>query len=342
MAKNEDNRIRIVKVYEYLRMHSDAEHPVKVSQIIRALQACGIKCDRRAIYKDLKCLKESYDLQETKGSKYYLKNSGLNLGHLRFLMDVAQSAYSLSETQTNKICEALESIAGSHKVELVRNQIIYFDRAKSDNEKVFDIVEMINHAIELDCKVSFRYFHRSFGGKPYYKHGKERYLQNPVALVFNDGRYYFIAYDDNENTIKSFRVDRMSEGKIEYKLPKANSDLEAQFITGDIKDRMSAFGMWTTGAETVTFLVENDYVEDIYEKFGYDISIIPQDKNHFRFTAKVNLSDVFFGWCAGYGTHIKILSPQSVKDTLVQKLRESLSLYPEEEEQWLKQNQAKK
>lgn len=329
MAKNEDNRIRIVKVYDYLRTHTDAAHPVKVSQIIRALQAYGIKSDRRAIYEDIRSLKLHYDLQEVKGPKYFLKNCGLNLGYLRFLMDAVQSAYSLSEDQTEKISAALESLAGKHKSELVSDQIIYFNKAKSDNEKFFDIVETISNAIEQNCKISFRYFHRSFGGKHYYKHGQERYLQNPVALVFNDGRYYFIAYDEDKEKLINFRVDRMCEVKVEHKLPKVYADIEAQFSTGDLKDRMSAFGMWTTGAEAVTFLVENEYIEDIYEKFGYDISIIPQDKNHFKFTRKVNLSDVFFGWCAGYGTHIKILSPQSVQDKLVAKLNESLSLYKE-------------
>lgn len=329
MAKSEKQKIKLLRLYEYLRMDSDEEHPRSMSEIIKELEEQGIKCERKSIYSDIKLLNEyGYDIK-TKGYKYYLATRELNLGQIRFLMDVAQSATFLPVKQTKNICEALEILAGTHQAELVHEQVICFDKVKRNNEEVLDTVEKINHAIGNDCKISFRYFHIGFDAKRLYRKNGERYLQNPIGLVFHDGQYYFIAYNDKYDDITTFRVDRMSEVKIESKLPIIHSNKESQFFCTDLKDRMSAFGMWTDVAEQVTFLVDSAYIEDIYEKFGDKISITKRDQEHFTFTEKVNLSDTFYGWIAGYGTHIKIISPQSVKDTLITKLNESLSLYKE-------------
>ena len=343
MAKNAKHRLKLLKVYEYLKMHSDEDHPKSVQDIIDALESQDIDSERRSIYKDIEILSQNgYDIAEAGYYKYYLKKRELNLGQIRFLMDVAQSAYFLPEKQTEKLCAALESLASVYRAELVRDQVIVFDKVKRNNEDVLNIVEKINNAIEKDCKISFRYFHTGFGGKRIYKENGARFFVNPAGLVFNDGRYYFIAYDDGGAEIRPRRVDRMCDVEIETGMPKIRSDAESRFFFGDLKDRMSAFGMWTSDAEKVTFVVENSYIEDIYEKFGDKINTDYYDKNHFTFTEKVNLSDVFFGWCASYGTHIKILSPQSVKDTFVRKLQDSLSLYPDEASNLQKNNQSNK
>ena len=327
MAKSENQRIKLLRLYEYLKTHSDEKNPVSVNEIIEALEIQGIKCERRTIYHDIKLLKEfGYDIQ-TKGYKHYLADNELNLGQIRFLIDVAQSAYFLPVKQTEDICGSLERLAGSHHSELVHEQVICFDRVKRTNEEVLDTVEKINRAIENDFKVSFRYFHIVFGGKREYGKNGEYYVQNPIGLVFHDGRYYFIAYNDKHDGITTFRIDRMSDVKIETKMPKIHSDKEAQFFCSDLKDRMSAFGMWNDAVERVTFLVEKKYAEDIYEKFGDKISTYSYDQEHFTFTEKVNLSDSFFGWCASYGTHIKIISPQSTVDKFIEKMNEALSIY---------------
>lgn len=342
MARSENQRIKILRVYEYLQMYSDENNPRSVQEIVEALEGEGIKCERRSIYDDIEILKKyGYDIQK-KGYKHYLANRELNLWQIRFLMDVAQSAFFLPVKQTEEICAALEAIAGSHQADIVSNQIICFDKIKNNNDEVLDTVTKINLAIDNDCKISFKYFHLGFGGKREYRKNGDRYVQNPVGLVFHDGRYYFITYNEKYDAITTYRIDRMSDVRLEIKLPIVHSDKGAQFFVEDLKYRMSAFGMWDDEDVEVTFLVDNTYVEDIYEKFGDKINVSPYDKDHFTFKERVNLSDTFYGWCAAYGTHIKILSPQSVKDTLAKKLCESLTLYPEEKEKWRKQNLAKK
>ncbi|MGN1373216.1 MAG: helix-turn-helix transcriptional regulator [Candidatus Coproplasma sp.] len=325
MAKGKNQRLKALKIYEYLKYQSDIDHPRTVSEIIKFLQEQGIDCERKSIYADIDALKEYGYKIINKGYKYYVADKSLKIEHLRFLFDATQSAEFLTENQTEQICTALEELAGEHKAELVRDQVIYFNKVKHGNNEVLDTIRKINHAVELDCKISFRYFHVRFGGREYGNNG-ERYVENPLSLVFNDGKYYLVCYNEEISDFKIYRVDRICELQIEEKFIK-HTDVDGQIYVGKIKDRLTAFGMWNKEPKKVKLLVHNRYIEEMYDKFGRDIVICPYDREHFTLTEKINVSDVFYGWVASFGEYIKILEPQSVKDEFIQKLREALTQY---------------
>ena len=327
MPKSENQKIKLLRLYEYLRMDSDEEHPRSMDEIIKELDSQNIKCERKSIYSDIKILNDyGYGIKR-KGYKYYLAKRELNLGQIRFLIDATQAANFLPVKLTEEICDSLEMLAGSHQAELIHEQVVCFDKVKCDNEEVLQTVEKINRAIENDCQVSFRYFYIGFGGQREYSKKCERYFANPIGLIFHDGRYYLICYNGKYKDTNIFRIDRISDMKIEFNIPKIHSDNDEQLFHSDAKGRMTAFGVWNKNTTQVTFLVDNSLIEDIYEKFGYDIKVTHYDQNNFTFTEKVNLSSSFYGWCASYGTHVKIIAPQSVKDEFLKKLNESASLY---------------
>ncbi|MGN0807239.1 MAG: helix-turn-helix transcriptional regulator [Candidatus Coproplasma sp.] len=326
MARSENQKIKILRLYEYLKNHSNEEEPCSMNDIIKALEEQGIKCERKSIYSDIKILQQfGYDIK-CKGYKYYLEEQGLTNAQLRILLDMTQSATFLSTDQTEQITSALVNLAGSQKVELAEEQVICFDKIKHNNGEVFKTIELINLAIDKCKKVSFRYFHLGFGGAQKYAKGGERYEENPVGLLFNQGQYYFICYSDKYNDVVVYRVDRIKEMQIERDKTMDENNGNTR-ICGDLKYRLTAFGMWNNPVESVTLIVENAFIEDMYDKFGSGITTRPYGVNHFTFTEKISVNDTFFGWVASYGSHVKILSPEKVKDEFVKKLNESLSQY---------------
>ncbi|MGN0813262.1 MAG: helix-turn-helix transcriptional regulator [Candidatus Coproplasma sp.] len=326
MARSENQKIKILRLYEYLKSHSNEEEPCSMNDIIKALEEQGIKCERKSIYSDIKILQKfGYDIK-CKGYKYYLEEQGLTNAQLRILLDMTQSATFLTVNQTNEISSALSNLAGSQKIELAEEQVICFDKVKHNNNEVLKTIEHINLAIDKCKKVSFKYFHIGFGGKIKYAKDGERYEENPVGLLFNEGRYYFICYSDKYDDIVVYRVDRIKDMAIEWNKTMDENDGNTQ-IVGDLKDRLTAFGMWNTPIKSVTLLVDNNYIEDMYDKFGSGIKTSPYGAKQFTFTEKVNVNDTFFGWVASYGSHVKILSPKDVKNDFVKKINESLSQY---------------
>ena len=58
MAEN-NQKIKLLRIIEYLRAESDAGKPVSTSQIIGYLNSIHISCERRTLYKDMDMLIES-------------------------------------------------------------------------------------------------------------------------------------------------------------------------------------------------------------------------------------------------------------------------------------------
>lgn len=52
-------KIRLIKLLEILRQHSDEDNYMSTNEIIERLAAIGIVCDRRTLYKDVELLNES-------------------------------------------------------------------------------------------------------------------------------------------------------------------------------------------------------------------------------------------------------------------------------------------
>ncbi|MGN0815043.1 MAG: helix-turn-helix transcriptional regulator [Candidatus Coproplasma sp.] len=321
MAKGKNQRLKTLKVYEFLKNNSDINHPRTVSEIIRFLKEQGIDCERKSVYADIEALNEYGYKIVSKGYKYYADDNSLKIEHLRFLLDATQSASFLTPDQTDQICSALTSLAGDYKSELVSDQVLYFKKIKHDNDEVLDTIRLINHAVELDCKVSFKYFSTGIGGVRKYRRNGERYEENPICLVFNDGLYYMIGYSEKYNDMVIYRVDRINDMKIERGKAIKHSDRDGQIYRGNVKDRLTAFGMWNSEVKRVKLLVHNKYIEEMYDKFGRDIYVRPYDSEHFTVTEKISVSDVFFGWVASFGTNIKILEPQDVKSQFIEKMK---------------------
>lgn len=326
MAKSENQKIKLLRLYEILKTETDENHPLKASDLIGLLRDEGIECERKTLYSDIKLL-QSYGIDiHTGGYKYYLAGRDLSVGQIRFLIDAAQSAAFLTKKQALEVSASLSMLAGSHKAELLKENVICFDKIKHRNDEALRTVELINRAIENDKKVAFRYFNLEIGGERKYRKNGGRYVCNPMGLIFNGGYYYLVCYSEKYDDLTTYRVDRISD-LAEIDEWRIHSEKEKQFTNGDLKNKITAFGMWNCDIEKVMLVFDREYVEDIYDKFGCDVRVGVKDAEHYYITEYVSVSDVFLGWVASFGTHIRIASPESVKRKLVEKLQESLSLY---------------
>ena len=105
MAKSENQKIKLLKIYDILRMDSDEAHPIGTNELIERLREEGIACARKSLASDIDLLgKYGYGV-ETKRSQqnlYYLTKRDLDIHAIRFLIDATQSAAFLSKTQTNR------------------------------------------------------------------------------------------------------------------------------------------------------------------------------------------------------------------------------------------------
>ena len=324
MAKKPNQKARLFRLYEILRIETDENHPIKAKELLQFLRDEGFECERKTLYDDIDALKKCGIDVHSEGYKYYIAGRDLSLAQIRFLVDATASAAFLTKNQTTEICAAISMLAGSHRAELLSEKVITFDKKKHTNNEVLQTLENIFKAIENEKRITFKYFSLGINAEREYHKNGDTYTENPIGLVFNDGYYYLVCYSEKYDDFVQYRVDRICN----LELSDMNNCCSIYADRFDkIKDSVTAFGMWNGKFEVVTLLLEKAYLPDIYDKFGCDIKVSRYDNEHYCITERVVLSDTFYGWVAGYGTHIKIAAPKYVKEAFVEKMQSTISQY---------------
>lgn len=320
-------KIKLLKIWEILRQYSDEQNPLDTIQIIEKLKKLGISCERKTLYKDIDELNANgYKVYQKRSKRnlYYVKQSEFSVAELRILIDAVQSSIFITEKKTEELVEKIANLAGSFKADTLKNGV-YFDIQKYKNEDIYNNIAKIDEAINSDRKVSFRYFTYDENAEISYKKDGARYKINPVALAFANDCYYLICFSDKHQSLSNYRVDRISDIEIEdERITHAQCAIEF-----DIAEyRRKTFAMYSSGKEVkVEIEFDKSLVSVMMDKFGTEVKIRGVGEGKCRLKAKVQISPVFFGWCATFGPKLRIISPASVAEEYKECLQKILETY---------------
>jgi len=109
-------------------------------------------------------------------------------------------------------------------------------------------------------------------------------------------------------------------------------DREGQDAFGDnrkekLKFQKSTFSMFDGKVETVTMRFRINMLNAVIDKFGSDVFITPDDKEHFLISVPVAISQQFYGWVFGLGNYVTIVGPEKIKKEMAKKLEEIRKRY---------------
>ena len=76
----------------------------------------------------------------------------------------------------------------------------------------------------------------------------------------------------------------------------------------------------------------NRMLNTVIDRFGKDVLAYPVDKNHFKITVPVAISQQFFGWVFGLGKYVRIVGPDDVVEKMKKALSDISERYPGEDE----------
>ena len=122
-----------------------------------------------------------------------------------------------------------------------------------------------------------------------------------------DPNYYLLAFDDNKQDIRTYRVDRMKNVRFTGE-PRDGAEA---FAAIDLKTYTKrVFSMFGGKQERITIRFINPLLDAVVDRFGNDKSIVQYaavDEDHFSVTTQVEISDQFFGWVLGFGKRAKLI-----------------------------------
>ena len=309
-------KLKLVKIWEILSQETDEENPMGTTEILQKLHAMGIDCDRRTLYADIDALNAcGYEIlcRRSTSNMYYVMDRKFSVGEIRMMMDAVQAAGFITEKQTDRFVGKLAFLAGSRRGEALKNNIVAFNDTKTDNPVTYYNVEIITEAIQNDKKVKFTYFDFDANHKKVYRREGKFYYINPYALIMDNNNYYFLGYDMFHDNMMHYRVDRMDQVQVS----RHDKEEVKGFDKFDIKKhKKQLFGMYSGEEQEVKIRIDKNLLDTVYDVFGVDTHFIKIDDTMYEFTAKIQLSPQFYGWCCSFGDKLKVVAPSMVVNGL--------------------------
>ena len=87
----------------------------------------------------------------------------------------------------------------------------------------------------------------------------------------------------------------------------------------------STFSMFSGNVETVKLRFSNTLINAVIDRFGKQITLVPDGDEHFTVKVPVRASSPspFFGWLFQFGTEAQILAPETLKREYVKMLNDT-------------------
>ena len=329
MAKQENQKQKLFRLYEILMNETDEAHPLTMAEIIARLGDYGISAERKSIYSDFAALEElGYPVSKNSArvTGYYMEERIFELAELKMLVDAVQSSRFITAKKSRELINKLGSFAGGSSRELSR-QVYVEDRIKTANNATLYSIDSIHNALNGKRRLSFKYFEYDGQKNKVFRHDGKRYEVSPCALLWSEENYYLVAYEEATDLIKNFRVDKMSDVRVLEAKQSQNEKISA-FNPADYSKKI--FGMYGGREELVTLEFAEHLAGVVIDRFGTEHSFLKTDFG-FRVTLRVMISPTFFGWMLGFGDSARIVNPLPVRREMLEYLKKTMKVYEDEQ-----------
>lgn len=317
MPRGSNQKFKFTYLMKIMTEKTDDEHSLTMPQILEELEKYEVSAERKSIYEDFKDMsKLGIDIiKEQRGREtfYHIAGREFELAEVKLLIDAVQSAKFITQKKSKSLISKVKNFVSEHQAKQLQRQIVINDRVKTMNESVYYNVDDIHTAINQNRKIKFKYYKWDIDKKLVERHGGSYFIVSPWALLWDDENYYMIAFDDWDNKIKHYRVDKMMyievgnderAGKEEFK----NFDMA--------KYSKATFGMYHGEKTKVCIKFANHMCGVFIDRLGKDTLFRKIDENHSELIADINVSPQFFGWIFSLGNDVEIVSPKEVVNEL--------------------------
>ena len=318
MPRGKNQKLKLLYLAKIMLEETDDTHSLTMTQILERLAAYDIEAQRKSIYDDIMALEdfgiEIIKEQAGKMTYYHVGSREFEIAELKLLVDAIQSSRFITTKKTGELIGKLAKQASTYNGKMLKREVYVTGRIKNMNESIYYIVDEIHNAMNSNSQITFHYYSWNVDGKAELRHHGKLYTVSPWMLLWDDENYYLIAYDEDSQMIRHYRVDKM----IDIQSINRSRMGEEAFLHRDMASySQTRFGMFDGEETKVTLLCENAMSNVIYDRFGRDIHVRKTDEEHFEVNVDVAVSDNFLGWIIGIGG-VKITGP----DLIVERMKD--------------------
>ena len=323
----ENQKIRLLTLARLFFEETDEIHGLTLPQIQGKLLDFGVDVERKALYRDIAALQEfGYDVRKYQRSpvEYGLATRRFSRAELLMMVDAVQSSRFLTKTKSEDLVRSIKTLGSKHQAKDLTRRLYVEGRIKMQNESVFNNIDTIQAALSARRKIRFQYFKYNAAKEQKIQHNGDFYVETPVHLVFSDGCYYLVVFNDKHQGFAHYRVDRMINLSVSEERATRNEKI-AGFDASEYQTR--AFGMYGGSPVGVTLLVEDEAMGPVIDRFGTDVTTHVLPDGRARVHAMILESPTFYGWLAQFGKAVEIEGPRMVRQRYVEYIRGLLDMY---------------
>lgn len=329
MSRGANQKFKFTYLMKIMQAKTDDEHSLTMPQIMDELEKYEVTAERKSIYTDFADMSEKFGVEiikEQVGREtfYHVGSREFELAEVKLIVDAIQSSKFITEHKSRELIKKMKSFVSEHQGKQIERQVYVQGRAKTMNESIYYNVDDLHKAIAENKKISFKYYRWDVDKTLVERNHGIVFSVSPWALTWDDENYYLVAFDDYDQKIKHYRVDKMKQiqlldekraGKEEFK----GFDMAAY-------SKMN-FGMYSGRKEKVKIEFNNYMVGVFLDRFGKDITIAPIDEKNSYTHVDVAISPQFFAWILSLGDEVKIAGPAVVVDEMKEYVQAFLDRY---------------
>lgn len=308
-----NKKIASLAILKVLQEFSDEDHPLMHNDIIRLInRKYHVSLQRKAVGENITLLESmDYDIVRLPKKGCYLRSRNeFDEAEVKYLNDAIFSSKTLTSKQAQNLSEKIYSMLSKYKRNKYTSLYKSSDLNRNNDNTFFYTIDVINHAIENDEKISFQYAGFDSTGKETLRAGGYTYVVSPYYLINNFGRYYLLCNYRNLNKLTTFRVDFIRNvnpkvGEKRYAL----AEIDPEFNIADyINNHVYIFS--DVVSKCIIKIRHESVITAIKDWFGKNAKIICQND---ALIAEITCDEsAFYYWCLQYGENIEVLEPSSL------------------------------
>lgn len=229
--------------------------------------------------------------------------------------NVYQIIKDADEVKTDRLIESFQLFNALSLPESVSNQVLLEKRRLLGTEHMFGLIHAIKNVLEI-----------SFIHEKYWVKNQElkQKTVHPLALKESQNRWYLIALDTQDNKIKTFGLDRISDLNItkkKFKFPE-NYNPEEAF--------KNSFGIITEEKEPQKIVLSFSYEQSKFIKslpLHHSQKMLVDNKTEYRIELFLCPTYDFIMVLMSIGQEVKVIEPKSLQKEIILKLEAALKRY---------------
>ena len=325
MASSQNQKMKLLYLMKILLEETDENHPITVAGIITMLSEYNIKAERKSLYSDIEVLREfgiDIEMVKSKSVGYYVADRKFEIPELKLLVDAVCSSRFITAKKSNELIKKISTLASRHQAKTLKRQILTAEQPKPLNENIYYSIDTIHEAINGQYKIIFKYFDYNADKRRVFRKSGDWYVQTPIALCWNEDKYYLICFSDKYQDFTHYRVDRMNSVTISDK----RSDKIAKSDFNLTEYTRTLFGMYSGELIHARLRFDNTLANAVLDKFGSDIYFYKLE-NCFEINVEVSNSPAFLSWIFQYGNRAEIVEPESLRESMKNLLEQNSKKY---------------